>query len=77
MMRRLIAGTSIAFVAIGLGYPAIAAADPKCPANAVRIQGEVVPAPANQMCDNDPVDNDGLLGGLPVAGNLPGVSGVL
>lgn len=77
MMRRLIAGTSIAFVAIGLGYPAVAAADPVCPTNEVRVQGEVVPAPANQVCDTEPVGNDGLLGDLPVLGNLPGLGGVL
>ncbi len=76
MMSRLISGTFIAFVGIGLGYPAVAAADPVCPINEVRIQGEVVPA-ADAACNADPVGGDGLLGDAPVVGNLPGLGGVL
>jgi hypothetical protein len=32
----------------------------------------------SQVCDDDPIGGeDGLLGGLPVLGNLPGLSGIL
>jgi hypothetical protein len=78
MIRRFIAGMFIAVAGIALGYPAVGSADPECPANAVRIQGEVVPAAGFQDCDNDPVGgDDGLLGNAPVVGNLPGLSGLL
>ena len=78
MMRRLIAGMFIAFVGVALGYPAVAAADPVCPINEVRVQGEVVTTPAaGAACDNEPVGGDGLLGDAPVVGNLPGLGGVL
>jgi hypothetical protein len=78
MMSRLIAGTFIAAVGIGLGYPAIAAADPVCPINEVRVQGEIVTTPAGDACDSEPVESGGgLLGNAPVVGNLPGLGGVL
>ena len=61
-------------------YPATAAAEPPvCPKNTVTIgnQGQVVNVPQySQVCDDDPT-GDGLLGDLPVLGNLPGLGGIL
>jgi hypothetical protein len=69
-----------ALVALALGYPATAAAEPPvCPKNTVTIgnQGQVVNVPQySQVCDDDPT-GDGLLGDLPVLGNLPGLGGIL
>jgi hypothetical protein len=69
-----------ALIALALGYPATAAAEPPvCPKNTVTIgnQGQVVNVPQySQVCDDDPT-GDGLLGDLPVLGNLPGLGGVL
>ena len=66
--------------ALAIGYPATAAADPPvCPKNTVTIgnQGQVVNVPQqSQVCDDDPMSG-GLLGDLPVLGNLPGLGGVL
>jgi hypothetical protein len=62
-----------ASLALTLGYPATAAAEPqqpKCPRNTVTIgnQGQVVSPPAqNQICDDD---ETGLLGSVPVLGGL-------
>jgi hypothetical protein len=70
------------FVALALGYSAAATAEPPtpvCPKNTVTIgnQGQVINVPQqSQVCDNDPM-NDGLLGDLPVLGNLPGLGGIL
>jgi len=76
-MRRYVLAFAAASLAAGaLAFSAVASAEPVCPNNTVRIQGEIVPAPENQVCDDDPM-GDGLLGGLPVVGNLPGLGGVL
>jgi hypothetical protein len=68
-----------ALIALALGYPATAAAEPPvCPKNTVTIgnQGHVVNVPQqSQVCDDDPTG--GLLGDLPVLGNLPGLGGLL
>jgi hypothetical protein len=76
-LRRFVLATlgAVSLAGVAVGFPAIASAEPVCPNDNVRVQGEVVPAPENQVCDDDP--NDGLLGDLPVVGNLPGVGGVL
>jgi hypothetical protein len=78
-LRRLLFA-ALGVAALTLGYPAIAAADPPvCPKNTVTIgnQGQVVNVPQqSQVCDDDPM-SDGLLGDLPVLGNLPGLGGVL
>jgi hypothetical protein len=78
-MKALAATVFAAFVALALGYSATAAAEPPvCPKNTVTIdnQGEVVNVPQqSQVCDDDM--NGGLLGDLPVLGNLPGLGGVL
>jgi hypothetical protein len=78
--RRVIAASFLAaLVAVALGYPATAAAEPPaCPKNTVTIgnQGQVVNVPQySQVCDDDPTG--GLLGDLPLVGNLPGLGGVL
>lgn len=79
LLRLTAASFFAALVALALGYPATAAADPPvCPKNTVTIgnQGQVVNVPQfSQVCDDDPAD--GLLGDLPLVGNLPGLSGVL
>ena len=66
--------------ALALGCPATAAAEPTaCPNNTVTIgnQGQVLNVPPqSQVCDDDPM-SDGLLGDLPVLGNLPGLGGIL
>jgi hypothetical protein len=66
--------------ALALGCPTTAAAEPTaCPNNTVTIgnQGQVLNVPAqSQVCDDDPM-SDGLLGDLPVLGNLPGLGSVL
>jgi len=77
---KLLAGAFCAmFVALALSYSATAAAEPPaCPKNTVTInnQGQVVDVPQqSQVCDDDM--NGGLLGDLPVLGNLPGLGGVL
>jgi hypothetical protein len=63
-----------------LAWPATATAQPEvCPKNTVTIgnQGKVINVPQHsQVCDDDPT-GDGLLGDLPVLGNLPGLSGIL
>jgi hypothetical protein len=79
-LRRVTAASLFAaLVAPALGYPATAAADPPvCPKNTVTIgnQGQVVNVPQfSQVCDDDPTG--GLLGDLPLVGNLPGLGGVL
>jgi hypothetical protein len=73
-LRRLLAATFFATsVALALGYPAAAGAEPqqqKCPKNTVTIgnQGQVISPPAqNEICDDD---QTGLLGGVPVLGSL-------
>jgi hypothetical protein len=80
-LRRVSAASFFAaLVALALGYPATAAAEPPvCPKNTVTIgnQGQVVNVPQHsQVCDDDPT-GDGLLGDLPVLGNLPGLGGIL
>jgi hypothetical protein len=76
--RFLLAALGVA--ALALGYPATATAEPSaCPNNTVTIgsQGQVLNVPPqSQVCDDDLV-TDGLLGDLPVLGNLPGLGGVL
>jgi hypothetical protein len=71
---------AMAAAAVAFGYPAAAAAEPSaCPKNTVTIgnQGQVVNVPQqSQVCDDDPM-NEGLLGDLPVLGNLPGLGGIL
>jgi len=80
-LRRVSAASFFAaLIALALGYPATAAAEPPvCPKNTVTIgnQGQVVNVPQfSQVCDDDPT-GDGLLGDLPVLGNLPGLGGIL
>ncbi len=79
LRRVTAAGFFAALVSLALGYPAVASADPPaCPKNTVTIgnQGQVVNVPQfSQVCDDDPTG--GLLGDLPLVGNLPGLSGVL
>jgi hypothetical protein len=81
MKRRVIpAALFAAAMAVALGYPATAAAEPVCPKNTVTIdnQGTVINVPGDsQVCDDDPMGSDGLLSNLPLLGNLPGVSGIL
>jgi hypothetical protein len=82
LRRTLLASFGATLLAVALGYPATAAAGPPaCPKNTVTIgnQGQVVNVPQHsQVCDDDPIGGeDGLLGGLPVLGNLPGLSGIL
>jgi uncharacterized cupredoxin-like copper-binding protein len=78
LRRILLAAFAVATLA--LGYPAAAGADATaCPKNTVTIgnQGQVISVPQrSQVCGDDPI-NDGLLGNLPVLGNLPGLSGIL
>jgi hypothetical protein len=79
LSRVAAAGFFAALVALALGYPATAATEPPvCPKNTVTIgnQGQVVNVPQqSQVCDDDPTG--GLLGDLPVLGNLPGLGGLL
>ena len=79
MIRRFVfAVFTAAALTCALGTTVVANAEPGCPGNTVTIQGEVVPAPVNQPCDNDEAgDGGGLLGDAPVVGNLPGLGGVL
>jgi hypothetical protein len=69
-----------AAVVLALAGAATAAAEPTaCPKNTVTIgnQGQVVNVPQfSQVCDDDPVSG-GLLGDLPLLGNLPGLGGIL
>jgi hypothetical protein len=78
LRRFLLAALGVA--ALSFGYPATAAAEPPaCPKNTVTIgnQGQVVNVPQqSQVCDDDPM-SDGLLGDLPMMGNLPGLGGIL
>jgi uncharacterized cupredoxin-like copper-binding protein len=81
MMRRLMAAILFA-VSISVALPAVASAQPRpaCPKNTVTIgnQGQVITVPQqSQVCDDDPVGGDGLLGDLPLVGNLPGLGGIL
>jgi hypothetical protein len=80
LRRNLLASFGATLLALALGCPATAAAEPPvCPKNTVTIgnQGQVVNVPQySQVCDDDP-QNDGLLGDLPVLGNLPGLGGIL
>jgi uncharacterized cupredoxin-like copper-binding protein len=82
MMLRLIAASLFA-VSTTIALPAVASAEPQppaCPKNTVTIgnQGQVITVPQqSQVCDDDPMGGDGLLGNLPVVGNLPGLGGVL
>ena len=76
-LRRILFAV-VGLAALAIGYPATAAAEPPvCPKNTVTIgnQGQVVNVPQSQVCDDDPLG--GLLGDLPVLGNLPGLGGVL
>jgi uncharacterized cupredoxin-like copper-binding protein len=79
LLRRILLA-ALATATLALSYPATAAAEPTvCPKNTVTIgnQGKVINVPQqSQVCDDDPM-NDGLLGDLPVLGNLPGLSGIL
>jgi hypothetical protein len=80
-MMKLLAATLFAtFVALALSCSATAVAEPPvCPKNTVTIgnQGQVINVPQqSQVCDDDPM-NDGLLGDLPLLGNLPGLGGIL
>ncbi|HVQ52408.1 MAG TPA: hypothetical protein VMS92_20410 [Mycobacterium sp.] len=80
LSRVAAAGLFAALVALALGYPATASAEPPvCPKNTVTIgnQGQVINVPQfSQVCDDDP-QNGGLLGDLPVLGNLPGLGGIV
>ncbi|MGX9791384.1 hypothetical protein [Mycobacterium sp. MMS18-G62] len=81
MTLRLIAAGFFA-VSTTVALPAAASAEPQpaCPKNTVTIgsQGKVITVPQQtQVCDDDPMGGDGLLGDLPVVGNLPGVGGIL
>jgi hypothetical protein len=80
-MRRSIFAVFAAasFAGAALATSATAGADPasQCDSPTVTVQGEVVNAPSPQVCDNDMVSSDGLLGNLPVVGNLPGLGGIL
>jgi hypothetical protein len=79
-MKLLAATVFATFVALALGYPGTAAAEPPvCPKNTVTIgnQGQVINVPQqSQVCDDDPTTG-GLLGDLPLLGNLPGLGGIL
>jgi hypothetical protein len=74
----LLAAGAVAVLA--LNGAATAAADPAvCPKNTVTIgnQGQVINVPQySQVCDDDP-QSGGLLGDLPLLGNLPGLGGIL
>ena len=80
-MRRLMAAI-LSAISITVALPAVASAEPRpaCPKNTVTIgnQGQVITVPQQtQVCDDDPMGGDGLLGDLPLLGNLPGVGGIL
>jgi hypothetical protein len=83
LRRNLLASFGATLLALALGCPATAAAEPPaCPKNTVTIgnQGQVINVPQHsQVCDDDPTSStgDGLLGDLPVVGNLPGLGGIL
>jgi hypothetical protein len=69
-------------ISITVALPAVASAEPRpaCPKNTVTIgnQGQVITVPQQtQVCDDDPMGGDGLLGDLPLVGNLPGLGGIL
>ena len=78
-MKMLAATFFAMLVASALTFAATAAAAPPvCPKNTVTInnQGQEVNVPQHsQVCDDDPTG--GLLGDLPLLGNLPGLGGVL
>jgi hypothetical protein len=86
MMKMLAATLFAMLIALALTYSATATAKPPtpppapaCPQNTVTIgnQGQVVNMPQqSHVCDNDTTD-DGLLGDLPLLGNLPGLGRVL
>jgi hypothetical protein len=80
--RILFASTCAASVALAVAFPAVAGAAPNC-VNAtagrptqccVKVGDAPGPGPD---CVNADMQNDGLLGDLPVLGNLPGLGGVL
>jgi uncharacterized cupredoxin-like copper-binding protein len=80
-MRRLMAAI-LSAISITVALPAVASAEPQpaCPKNTVTIgnQGQVITVPQQtQVCDDDPMGGDGLLGDLPLVGNLPGLGGIL
>jgi hypothetical protein len=77
-VRRILFAVSLAVGSVMLGAPAIASAAP-CPPGSRASQccvqyGDI--AGTNQTCRHE-MENDGLLGGTPVLGNLPGLGGVL
>jgi hypothetical protein len=77
-LRRLVFAVSLAVGSVILGVPAAASAAP-CPAGSRASQccvqyGDI--AGTNQTCRHE-LENDGLLGGAPVVGNLPGLGGLL
>jgi hypothetical protein len=79
VVRRIVLAALVT-ATLALGCPAVAAAQPPvCPKNTVTIgnQGKVINVPQqSQVCDDDPTSG-GLLGDLPLLGNLPGLGGIL
>lgn len=81
LRRFLLASISAASLALAIAFPSVAGAAPcindtagnpnKC---CVKIGDAPGPGP---NCVSDDMQEDGLLGDLPVVGNLPGVGGVL
>lgn len=82
MRRFLITCACTGSLALAVAFPAVANAAPNCanstagsPTNCCVKVGDA-PGPGPD-CVSDEMQNDGLLGDLPVLGNLPGLGGVL
>jgi hypothetical protein len=80
--RFLITSVCAGSLALAMAFPAVAGAAPNCinetAGNPNKCCVKVGDAPGpGPDCVSDDIQNDGLLGDLPVLGNLPGLGGVL
>jgi hypothetical protein len=82
-LRRFLIGCACAgSLALAVAFPAVAGAAPNCvnatAGSPTRCCVKVGDAPGpGPDCVSDDMQNEGLLGDLPVLGNLPGLGGVL
>jgi hypothetical protein len=83
LRRFFLASVSAASLAGAVAFPAVAGAAPNCGHSAAGNPNQCcvkvgdAPGPGPDCVGNDNNMNDGLLGDLPVVGNLPGLGGVL
>jgi hypothetical protein len=82
LRRIFLASVCAGSLAGAVAFPAVASATPNCinatagNPNKCCVKVGDAPGPGPE-CVNDDMQDDGLLGDLPVVGNLPGLGGVL